>query len=33
VPTTSGLSPAEQLRQEDENNRLSVQWARTNLQM
>jgi hypothetical protein len=33
MPATAGMSPAEQLKQEDDNNRLSVEWARTNLAM
>jgi sugar phosphate isomerase/epimerase len=33
LPKTSGLSPSEQLKQEDDNNRLSIEWARANLQM
>jgi 3-oxoisoapionate decarboxylase len=33
LPTTSGLTPADQLELEDENNRLAIQWARANLQM
>jgi 3-oxoisoapionate decarboxylase len=32
-PTTRGLSPADQLKLEDANNRASVEWARANLQM
>jgi sugar phosphate isomerase/epimerase len=33
VPSTRSLSPADQLKLEDDNNRLSVEWARANLQM
>jgi len=33
TPATAGMSPADQLKQEDENNRLSVEWARKNLAM
>jgi hypothetical protein len=33
LPKTTGLSPAEQLRLEDENNLLSLQWARKHLNL
>lgn len=33
VPKTSGLGPADQLKLEDENNLLSLQWARKNLDL
>jgi len=33
MPTTAGMSAADQLKQEDENNRLSIEWARNNLEM
>ena len=33
LPRTTGLTPADQLKLEDENNLLSIQWARKNLDM